>query len=119
MEWNLDKGRPISIQIYEQVCMSIALGIMKPGERLLSVRETAVSSGVNPNTVQHAYEKLAELGIVYSQPGSGWYVCDDIAPAQETLIKLREEKTRAYFAAMETLGASFEEAKTYVKEWNK
>lgn len=119
MKCNLDKGKPISIQLYEQVCMQIALGEMAPGEKLLSVRETAISAGVNPNTVQHAYEKMAESGIVYSQPGSGWYVCDDISPAKETLNSLRREKTNAYFAAMEALGASAEETKAYVKEWSK
>lgn len=97
--------------------MRIALGEFVPGERLLSVRETAVAAGVNPNTVQHAYEKLAEAGIVYSQPGSGWYVSEDITQAKNTLKKLREEKTEAYFTAMNALGSSPEETKKYVEEW--
>lgn len=118
MAWVLDKSRPLSPQICEQVCLHIALGELKPNERLYSVREAALEAGVNPNTVQRSFELLEQRNILYSVRGSGWYVAEDIAPAMETLKNLREEKTTAYFTAMQALGMTPQAIKDYVEEWN-
>ena len=118
MEWKLDKDRAICPQICEQVCMRIALGEFAAGEKLLSVREVALAAGVNPNTVQHSFEILENKRILYSQRGSGWYVCEDTSLAKDTLRSMIEEKTRAYFEAMESLGLSAEETKKYIAAWN-
>ena len=117
MQWNLDKDRAICPQICEQLCMQIALGRFKPNERLLSVRETAVSAGVNPNTVQRSFEILEQNGILYSVRGSGWYVSENISAAAEALQKAYREKTAAYFNQMRLLGMEPAEIKNYVKEW--
>lgn len=118
MEWKLDKDRAICPQICEQVCMRIALGEFAAGEKLLSVREVALAAGVNPNTVQHSFEILENKGILYSQRGSGWYVCEDTSLAKDTLRSMIEEKTRAYFEAMDSLGLSAEETKKYIAAWD-
>ena len=117
MEWVLDKKRPICPQISEQICVRIARDQFAPGEKLLSVREVAVSAGVNPNTVQHSFELLEQQGILYSVRGSGWFVGEDISFAQQTLQKMIQEKTQDYFTAMEALGMDREATINYVKEW--
>mgnify|MGYP003291665640 CR=1 FL=1 len=117
LEWVLDKKRPICPQISEQICVRIARGQFAPGEKLLSVREVAVSAGVNPNTVQHSFELLEQQGILYSVRGSGWFVGEDISFAQQTLQKMIQEKTQDYFTAMEALGMDREATINYVKEW--
>lgn len=119
MQWKLDKDRAICPQICEQVCLRIALGEFAPGEKLLSVREVALTAGVNPNTVQHSFEILEDKGILYSQRGSGWYVTEDISLAKNTLRSIIEEKTKAYFEAMDSLGLSAEETKKYIEAWGK
>ncbi len=118
MQWTLDKKRPLCPQICEQICVRIACGEFAPGERLLSVREVAVAAGVNPNTVQRAFETLEAQGILYSVRGSGWFVAEDISLCKAALDRLVKEKTAEYFAAMETLGLNPGEIKQYVKEWN-
>ncbi len=118
MKWMLDKSRPLCPQISEQLCLCIALGELEPGQRLLSVRDTALQAGVNPNTVQRSYETLEQQGILYSLRGSGWYVAQDITPAREALQHLRREKTVAYFEAMSLLGMAEQDIKNYVEEWN-
>lgn len=118
MDWKLDKGRPLCPQIGEQICLRIATGEFQPNERLLSVRDVALAAGVNPNTVQHAFETLEHQGILYSVRGSGWYVTEDITLAKETLQRLLADKTAAYFAAMNALGMTPQQTKTYVEEWN-
>ena len=118
MEWNLDKNRPLCPQICEQVCVRIALGEFKAGERVPSVRELAVAAGVNPNTVQRAFEHLDRQGILYSVRGSGWYVAEDTKLARDTLDYMRAQKTTAYFEQMTALGMSPQDVKQHVKEWN-
>lgn len=118
MKWILDKSKPLCPQICEKVCLEIALGKFKPEEKMLSVRETAVLAGVNPNTVQKAFETLEKDKILYSVRGSGWYVCEDISVAKETLDNLIYEKTSDYFSSLHALGMETETIKNYVKEWN-
>jgi len=117
MSWKLDKARPICPQICEQISVKIAGGEYKPGERLMSVREVAVSAGVNPNTVQKSFEQLEAKGIIYSVRGSGWYVSDDIKHAEDDLKELYRSKTEDYFTQMNALGMDNNSVKTYVKEW--
>jgi len=116
--WNLDKSRPIADQIVEQMCLKIAIGEMGPGDRVMSVRDTAALAGVNPNTVQKAFEKLETEGILFSQRGSGWFVCEDTSKAVDSLREVIRKKTAAYFEAMKALGLDSAEIKKYVEEWN-
>ena len=118
VSWLLDKHRPLCSQICENLCREIAVGTHLPEERLPSVREMAATAGVNPNTVQAAMNTLEEQGILYSVRGSGWYVQADITRAQETLHRLRLERTADYFRMMSTLGLTAEETKQFVKEWD-
>lgn len=94
------------------------MGDLKPNERIKSVREAAVSVGVNPNTMQRSYETLEQDGILYSVRGSGWFVSDNVEKARLTLERLRREKTEIYFNEMKNLGMSAEEVLSYLKEYN-
>ena len=117
MGWNLNKNRPVCPQICELICVDIVNGVFAPHGRLPSVRDIAVMVGVNPNTVQKAMETLEADGLLYSVRGSGWYVQEDITRAREVLQELRCEKTKEFFAVMESLGLSAEETCNFVKEW--
>ena len=117
MGWILNKNRPVCPQICELICVDIVNGVFPPNGRLPSVRELAVAIGVNPNTVQKAMETMEGEGLLYSVRCSGWYVQEDITRAREVLNDLRYEKTREFFAVMESLGLSAEETREFVKEW--
>ncbi|MBQ6036709.1 MAG: GntR family transcriptional regulator [Lachnospiraceae bacterium] len=114
MQWMIDKERPICPQINEQIAARIALGEFKPQERLASVRDVAVAAGVNPNTVQKAFESLEAEGLIYSVRGSGWFVSDAVGTAQQKLQKLAEEKINALFQSLKTLGYSREQVTALV-----
>ncbi len=113
----LDKNRPVCPQICELLCTDIVNGVYDVDRRLPAVRELAAGWSVNPNTVQKALETLEMQGLLYSLRGSGWYVREDISRAREVLHNLRLEKTREFFAVMESLGLSKEETHEFVKEW--
>ena len=68
MSWQLDKNRAICPQICERLCVEIANGTLKPNDKLASVRELAIRAGVNPNTVQKAFEQLEQDELIYVSP---------------------------------------------------
>lgn len=117
MEWKLDKNRPICPQLCEQLCAQIAAGELKPGQKLMSVREAAVAAGVNPNTVQRAFEQLEHQGVLSSVRGAGWFVSKDTEPARDMRQTLVQEKLAAFFGEMTCLGLTPEETKKLVEEW--
>ena len=67
-------GLPIYLQIAREVKHSIAVGALKAGEQLPSVREVAEKITVNPNTVAKAYRELELQGILETRRGTGTFV---------------------------------------------
>ncbi len=78
---NLQSKLPINVQIQEQILRFIEAGVLKPGDRLPSVRQLASENGINPNTVARAYTELEKNGYVYNLPKKGVYVAE---PKNET-----------------------------------
>jgi GntR family transcriptional regulator len=68
---DLDSAVPIYAQIEKQVRALLGSGHWKSGDRLPSVRETAVRLRVNPLTVVKAYRHLQQEGLIETRPGSG------------------------------------------------
>ena len=67
---------PIWKQIEEGVLHLIATGALGPGDGMTSVRELARQLRVNPLTVQKAYRRLADLGVLSVRRGEGTFVSD-------------------------------------------
>lgn len=67
---------PIYRQIVAEIQSAIAAGVYRPGECLPSLRVLAVKIGVNPNTVQRAYDELEREGTLESRRGVGVFVTD-------------------------------------------
>jgi DNA-binding transcriptional regulator YhcF (GntR family) len=113
----LDKSKPICSQIVEFISVGISKGEFKANERLPSVREVALMAGVNPNTVQKAFEELKGMGLILSVPSSGWFVSENTDIATDMVKKLIKNKTKEYFKEMRLLGKTETEIKEYIKEW--
>lgn len=64
--------------IVDMIGEQIAEGILKPGERILSVREAAAVHGVSKNTVAEAYDRLVAEGSLEARQGSGFYVAEPL-----------------------------------------
>lgn len=52
----------------------IQTGVLRPGERLPSVRQSCQTHGVAPITVTQAYHQLESRGLVEARPRSGYFV---------------------------------------------
>jgi GntR family transcriptional regulator len=76
---NIDprSGVPIYVQLVEGVRHALAVGTLRPGERLPTVRALAGELAVAPNTVVKAYNELQRAGLIESRPGVGTLVVGD------------------------------------------
>jgi GntR family transcriptional regulator len=73
---DIDDALPIYAQIERQLRALLTGGHWKAGDRLPSVRETAVRLRVNPLTVVKAYRHLQEEGLLDTRPGAGVYAAN-------------------------------------------
>ena len=73
---SLDKQSrvPAYEQLVEAFEKEIMLGILEPDSVIPSVRTLSLSLGLNPNTVQRAYQELERRNITYTVPGVGRFV---------------------------------------------
>ncbi|HHY52154.1 MAG TPA: GntR family transcriptional regulator, partial [Clostridiales bacterium] len=58
----------------QKICELAAIGQLRPNDQLPSVRSFARELGINPNTVQKAYQELEREGIIYSVTGKGSFL---------------------------------------------
>lgn len=61
-------------QLADDVAQAIREGLLRPGERLPSVRQTCQRRGLSPSTVFQAYGLLELRGLIEARPRSGFYV---------------------------------------------
>lgn len=85
MEWNITGGRPVYVQLVEQMELALANGTFPPGSKVPPVRELAAQAGVNPNTMQRALQELESRGLLQAQRTAGRTVTADA----EVLRQLR------------------------------
>lgn len=102
---NYKSGVPICDQIVNGFIRMRALGALSSGEQLPSVRSLAVELGVNPNTIQKAYQILEMSGIIYSVKGKGSFIADGEA-ADNAVITAAKRDFRAAITAAAELGLS-------------
>jgi DNA-binding transcriptional regulator YhcF (GntR family) len=109
MKWHIDSDRPIYKQLIEQIELRIISGVLKPGNKLDSVREMAMEAGVNPNTMQKALVELERMGLVFAQRTSGRYITEDRKMIEESKKSLAEKEIYQFFEKMKSLGFEKEE----------
>lgn len=61
---DFDSDIPIYLQLRHQIVMGIGSGVLETGESLPTVRELARDVGVNPMTVNKAYQLLKQEGFI-------------------------------------------------------
>ena len=81
-------GRPMYLQIMEQIKRRIAVGDWKAGEALPSIRQLAADLQVSVITVKRAYLELEHEGVIATQHGKGSVV----AGRSDTAARLYEEE---------------------------
>ena len=87
MEFNDNKA--IYLQITDLFLDEILMKKWNGGDRIPSVRELAINTEVNPNTVMRTYNYLQEKGIIFNKRGIGYFLAED---AYKETLKLRKEE---------------------------
>lgn len=111
------------IPVYEQIIAQyeefVLRRILKPGDKLPSVRSLSGELSINPNTIQKAYLELDRRGLTCSVPGKGIYVSDS---AYENITAERRGQLREISRAAAELklaGVSLDEVLEAVQNvWN-
>ena len=82
MKISLDyhSSEPLTQQAVLQIKLLIVKQVLKPGDRLPSVRQLAKDLSLNPTTTNRIFSQLAQEGIVIQRPGLGVFVADGPTP---------------------------------------
>ena len=115
MNFYFDNNTPIYVQLVEQLKMYIISGRLSLGERLPSVRDLALQTRVNPNTMQKALVELEELKLVYTESTNGRFVTND----KKIIDKYKKEYAKTlstnYILNMKKIGFNKEEIIKYLE----
>jgi len=68
-------GRPLYLQLMQQIRHAAETGALRDGDQLPGIRTLAEELVVSPNTVAKAYSELEHDGLLELRQGSGAFVC--------------------------------------------
>jgi GntR family transcriptional regulator len=108
---------PVYAQIIDQIKRAIALGTLKHGDNLPSLRETAVELRINPQTVMKAYRELEHQGLIETRQGLGSFVTAGVGVAtKEFQHDILEQTIDGLLIDAIHMGLTFEELKHLFQE---
>ena len=101
LQLNFKSGKPVYLQIVDQVRAAVAAGSIRAGEPLPSIRPLAEELRVNRNTVAKAYTELESQGVIETAAGKGCFVRDTGTPLKKKarMTLLAEEIDQAVVQA--------------------
>jgi GntR family transcriptional regulator len=109
-------SQPIYHQLVQRICRQIVRGEVQAGSKLPSVREMALTSNVNPNTVQRVYSELERMDVAVSRRGQGTFVTEDAERLKAMRGQLREEQISSFVGDMREMGFSADEILSGLQE---
>lgn len=101
-----EASKPIYIQIADKIFQQIVRAEIRPGDKLPSVREMAIQSGVNPNTIQRTYTEMERMGVVETKRGQGTFVVEKEEIVMEMKHSMQKEIIGQFVNSMKELGLS-------------
>jgi GntR family transcriptional regulator len=73
-------GKPVYLQLVDQIRYAAASGGLRAGEPLPSIRPLAEELRVNRNTIAKAYAELENQGVIETIPGKGSFLKENNSP---------------------------------------
>ena len=73
---NFKSGKPVYLQVVDQVKAAVASGAARAGDPLPSIRPLAEELRINRNTIAKAYTELESQGVIQTAAGRGCFVAD-------------------------------------------
>jgi DNA-binding transcriptional regulator YhcF (GntR family) len=115
----MDEGRPIFVQIAEQIENSIIDGSLPEEAQVPSTNELAAFHRINPATAAKGVNQLVDDGILYKKRGIGMFVSS--GARAKLRLRRREQFSDQYLrpllAEAHKLGLSTAEVKDMIDGW--
>jgi GntR family transcriptional regulator len=83
LQINYKSGKPVYLQVVDQIKAAAATGTLQSGEALPTIRPLAEELRVNRNTIAKAYTELENQGIIETIPGKGCFVRPNNSPLKK------------------------------------
>jgi len=80
---NYKSGKPVYLQVVDQVKAAAASGALQAGDALPCIRPLAEELRVNRNTIAKAYSELESTGVIETVPGKGCFVKESQSPLRK------------------------------------
>jgi GntR family transcriptional regulator len=80
VQLNFKSGKPVYLQVVDQIKSAAASGALRPGEALPPIRQLAEQLRINRNTAAKAYGELESQGIIETVPGKGCLLAENHSP---------------------------------------
>ena len=82
-ELNFKSGKPVYLQVVDQVKAAVASGAAQAGDTLPSIRPLAEELRVNRNTIAKAYTELERQGVIDTAAGKGCFISAGSSPLRK------------------------------------
>lgn len=109
MSWDLNNNCPIYMQVLDIIRLKIITGEYKPGDKLPSIRDLAVESSVNPNTIQKAIFILEQSGLIIPQRTVGKFITEDTNMINKAKNEIANKTIIEFIKKFEVLGITKDE----------
>jgi len=83
LQINFKSGKPVYLQVVDQIKAAAATGTLQSGESLPSIRPLAEELRINRNTIAKAYAELESQGVIETVPGKGCFVLPNNSPLKK------------------------------------
>lgn len=109
LELNPSLGLPLYRQIVDGIKELIAVGALRPGDQLPSIRELSGQLRINPSSAVKAYSELRHEQVIDMDQGRGTFVRDNVRAVASSREGLLHHALDSVIARARTLGFSDEE----------
>ena len=117
IQLNFKSGKPVYLQVVDQVKAAAASGALRVGEPLPSIRPLAEELRINRNTVAKAYAELEGQGVIETVPGRGCFLKENNSPFRKDIrLKMVAEEIDAAIVQAHHLRVEDKEFLALVRE---
>jgi GntR family transcriptional regulator len=109
-------GRPMYLQIKEQVKQRVAVGEWAPGDEIPSIRQLAMDLRVSVITIKRAYLELEREGVILTQQGKGSVIAPNPNLSPQVYHDELSERLEEVARLGELLGLSSDEIARRTRE---